>query len=160
MHKVITLSLILFLSSVTWAQKVAVMEGVTTPKAHEFVTYPAPPKLDIDDEMLPPSTDYYIFEHCAVGREEILIQAQAEQERPAVKGAAVKAIPHQYKIKNYRPVRRCKDYIGTNTPIDRRNMRWAAERELYVPNRQGPIEIRMSTPTTPELLVSALIASK
>ncbi len=130
MHKIIILSLILFFSSVTFAQKVQVLSGVTPPKKQEIAIYPTPQKLEIDDEMLPTSTDYYLFEVCVIGQEEILVQAQ--QEKPALRGE--KAGPNQYKIKNYRPVRRCKDYVGTNTPLDKRNMIQTATQELHVPN--------------------------
>ena len=130
MRKIIILSLILFLTPITFAQKVQVLSGVTPPKKHEIAIYPTPQKLEIDDEMLPTSTDYYLFEVCVIGQEEISVQVQ--QEKPALRGE--KAMPPQYKIKNYRPVRRCKDYVGTNTPLDKRNMTQAAARELYVPN--------------------------
>jgi len=144
MRKFIIFSLILFLGSAAWAQKVQVLSGVTPPKRQELAIYPTPDPINIDDEMLPTTTDYYIFEHCAIGKEAIAIQAQ--QQQPAQRGPATKAVkatnPQYYKIKEYRTVRRCKDYIGTNNPLDRRNMMNAALRELHVPNRQT-IEINM-----------------
>ncbi|MBO4708049.1 MAG: hypothetical protein J5594_05810 [Elusimicrobiaceae bacterium] len=140
----ILLPLILFLGPAVFAE-VQVLQGVTPPKKHEIPIYAIPAKLEIDDEMLPTSVDYYIFEHCAIGKEAIAIQAEQHQQ-PAQRGAAAKAprpITNQhYKIRDYRTVRRCKDYVGTNTPLDRRNMMNAALRELYVPNRQT-IEINM-----------------
>ncbi len=136
MRKILLFSLILFLSSVTWAQKVQVLSGVTPPKKQEIAIYKTPTPLNIDDEMLPASTDYYIFQICAIGKEEIKMQVQQVERN-------TKAIPLQsHKIKNYRPIRRCKDYIGTNTPLDKRNMTNAALSEIYVPNRQT-IEINM-----------------
>lgn len=135
MRKILIFSLILFLSPAVFAE-VQVLQGVTPPKKQEIAIYPTPSKLEIDDEMLPTSTDYYLFEICAIGKEEIRVQAQQQVERSA------KAIPQHYKIKDYRPVRRCKDYVGANTPLDKRNMTNAALREIYVPNRQT-IEINM-----------------
>lgn len=143
MKKIIIFSLVLFLNSAIFAE-VHVLQGVTPPKKQELAIYPTPDPINIDDEMLPTTTDYYIFEHCAIGKEAIAIQAQ--QQQPAQRGPAAKAVkatnPQYYKIKDYRTVRRCKDYIGTNTPLDRRNMMNAALRELYVPNRQT-IQINM-----------------
>lgn len=139
MQKILLFSLILFFTSVTWAQKVQVLSGVTPPKKQEIAIYPTPSKLEIDDEMLPTSADYYLFELCAIGQEEIVTPAQ--QQLPAQRDS--KAIPQQsHKIKSYRPVRRCKDYVGANTPLDKRNMMNAALHEIYVPNRRT-IEIRI-----------------
>lgn len=131
MRKIIILSLILFLASVSWAQKVQVLSGVTPPKKQEIAIYPTPSKMDIDDEMLPISTDSYLFEVCKIGTEEILVQAQ--QELPAQRDSKA-AASKQYKIKNYRPVRRCKDYVATNTPFDKRRIMQAAAQEIHVPN--------------------------
>ncbi len=130
MRKTLILSLILFLSSFTWGQKVQVLSGVTPPKKKEIALYPTPSKLEIDDEMLPTSADYYLFEVCVIGQEEIKVPVQ--QQLPAQRNT--KAIPQQYKIKNYRPIRRCKYYEGTNTPLDKRRMMTAAAQEIHVPN--------------------------
>ena len=139
MRKILILSLILFLTSVAGAQKVQVLSGVTPPKKQEIAIYKAYDPLNIDDEMLPTSTDLYIFQICAIGKEETIIPAQPQL--PAQRDS--KAItPQHYKIKDYRPIRRCKDYIGANTPLDKRNMTNAALREIYVPNRHS-IEINM-----------------
>ncbi len=146
MRNILIFSLILFLNTAVFAE-VQVMQGVTPTKKRTIAIYAIPPNLEIDDEMLPTSTDYYILEHCAIGKEAIMIQAQ--QEQPAQRGPATKATravstinPQHYKIKDYRTVRKCKDYIGTNTPIDRRNMMNAALWELQVPNRRT-IEVNM-----------------
>ena len=143
MRKIISFILILFFTPVTWAQKVQVLSGVTPPKKQVTASYLTPSKLEIDDEMLPTSTDYYLFEYCAIGQEEIRVQPQSQpvQQFPAQKGA-IKVSAVQYKLREYRPVRRCKDYVGTNTPLDKRNMMIAASQEIYVPNKQT-IEVRM-----------------
>lgn len=145
MKKTIIFSLILFLSSVTWAQKVQVLSGVTPPKKQEIAIYPTPEKLYVDDEMLPTSADLYLFQLCAIGREEVIIQHQQQQQQPAQRGGGAERIPnisHSHKMKTYRPIRRCKDYVAANTPLDRRQMMNAALSELYVPNRQT-IEVNM-----------------
>ena len=134
------LSVVLFLNSAIMAQ-VQVLQGVTPPRKQEIAIYPTPSKLEIDDEMLPVSVDYYIFQHCAIGKEAISVQSQAQAQQPAQKGAP-KASAVSHKIKTYRPVRKCKDYVGTSSPVDRRNMMNAALRELHVPNRQT-IEVNM-----------------
>ena len=141
MRKILIISLVLFLGSTAWAQKVQVLGGVTQPKKQELAIYPTPDRLNVDDEMLPTSTDLYVFQLCAIGAEIVTVQSQQQQQQPAQRGA--KAItPQSHKISSYRPVRRCKDYVAANTPLDRRNMMNAALSELYVPNRRT-IEVNM-----------------
>ena len=132
MRKIVTLCLILFLVPFIWAQKVQVLSGVTPPKKKEIAIYPTPSKMEIDDEMLPISNSLYLFEVCAIGKEEIKISSQ--QQQPAQRG--VKATNTPNKISRFTPVRRCKDYVGANTQLDKRNIINAAAREIYVPNRQ------------------------
>ena len=132
MRKIIISSLILFLATTAWAQKVQVLSGVTPPKRPEIAIYPTPSKLEIDDEMLPVSNAYYLFEICAIGKEELIISAQ---QQPAQRDSKA-AVNNKYKMSRYQTVKRCKDYVGTKDPIDKRNMLNAALQEIYVPNRQ------------------------
>ena len=88
MRKILIFSLILFLSSVIWAQKVQVLSGVTPPKKQETAIYKTPTPLNIDDEMLPTSIDYYLFEVCRIGQEEVTVTPTPQQERPPQRGAA------------------------------------------------------------------------
>ena len=90
------------------------------------VIYPTPTNISIDDEMLPTTSTLYIFEICAYGRQALMVPAQQQTERGK-----------QYKIKDFRPIRLCKDYVGADTPQDKRNMLNAAMREIQVPNRQS-----------------------
>ena len=93
------------------------------------VIYPTPQNIAIDDEMLPTTSTLYIFELCAYGRQALMVPAQQQVER----GNKVK----NYRIKEYQPVKLCKDYVGADTPQDKRNMLNAAMREIQVPNRQS-----------------------
>ena len=129
MRKIIIFFLVLFINQLAWAD-VSVLKGVTTPKKKEIAIYPTPSKMEIDDEMLPTSNSLYLFEVCAIGKEELIISAQ---QQPAQRGA--KAANTPYKTSRYQPVRKCKNYVGANTPLDKRNMINAAAREIYVPNR-------------------------
>ena len=132
MRKILIFSLILSLSSVTWAQKVQVLTGVTPPKKREIAIYPIPSKLDIDDEMLPTSVDYYRFQICIIGQREVVVQPQ--QQRPPQRGAA-KDVPQQsHKMVKYVPDRQCRYYDGTNTDLDKHRMMAAAAREIHVQN--------------------------
>ena len=136
MRKTILFFLILFTCHLAWAD-VSVLQGVTTPKKKEIAIYPTPSKLEIDDEMLPTSDSLYLFELCAIGKEELIISSQ---QQPAQRGA--KVANNQYKTSRYQPVRKCKNYVGANTPLDKRNMINAAAREIRVPNRHT-IDINM-----------------
>lgn len=100
------------------------------PKNPKPLIYPTPTNIAIDDEMLPTTSTLYVFEICAYGRQANMVLAQQQSARSANK---------EMKIKNYSPVRRCKDYIGADTPQDKRNMLNAAynDRDLQVPNRQS-----------------------
>lgn len=146
MRKILIFFLVLSLTPITWAQKVQVLSGVTPPKKQEMAIYQAYDPLNIDDEMLPTSTDYYRFEVCKIGQEAIAVQVQ--QELPAQRGPAAKAVkaitPQHYKIKEYRPVRKCKYYNKPNTPLSRSEMTWDITHDPYmqVPNGKT-IQINM-----------------
>ena len=133
MQKIITLTLILFLTSITWAQKVQVLSGVTYPpkKVENKILIPAPSNLRIDDEMLPSSAILYVFQVCVIGKQEIWVSP--EQSQPI--GRDSKTAVNSNKIKSYKNITNCRDYIAANTPQDKRNMVYTALRELYVPNR-------------------------
>ena len=134
MYRVLAVILSLFLSPMLWAE-VSVLTSNTPPKQQKQAIYPTPQNLAIDDEVLPTSTNLYVFELCAIGKQAILVQAQQTQQKPAQRGN--KSVKPQYKIRNYTPVRRCKDYIGADTPQDKRNMLNAAMHEIQVPNRES-----------------------
>ena len=101
------------------------------PKDKKPLIYPTPENIAIDDEMLPTSATLYLFEVCAYGKQANMIPAQQQVARNNSK--AVKEMV----IRNYTPVRRCKDYVGADTPQDKRNMLNTAMREIQVPNRES-----------------------
>lgn len=123
--------LALFLSSVLRAE-VSVLSGVEEPKKPKQVIYPTPSVLEIDDEMLPTSSTLYVFEVCMLGKQANLVAAQQKPDQRGTKNQV-----KQYTIRNYTPVRRCKDYVGADTPQDKRNMLNAAMRDIQVPNRES-----------------------
>ena len=98
--------------------------------------YPTPANIAIDDEMLPTTSTLYIFEICALGKQANMVPAQQQSARGNSK--AVSPVK-EMRIKNFTPVRRCKDYVGADTPQDKRNMLNTAynDYELQVPNRNG-----------------------
>ncbi len=133
MRKVL-LSIFLLLNTVLLQAEVSVLGGVEQPQKPKQTIIPAPSILEIDDEMLPTSSALYVFEVCLIGKQANLIQAQAQQKPDQ---RASKNNVKQYTIKNYTPVRRCKDYVGADTLQDKRNMVNAALREISVPNQQS-----------------------
>ena len=98
-------------------------------KTKKTIIYPTPENIAIDDEMLPTSSTLYVFEICAHGKQANMVPAQQQAARGNSK---VK----EMRIKNYTPVQRCKDYVGADTPQDKRNMLNTAMREIQVPNRE------------------------
>ena len=131
MRKITALILALLLSPLLYgAVSVLSVKEDTKPKNKKPLIYPTPENIAIDDEMLPVSATLYIFEVCAYGKQANMVPAQ---QQTAKGNAKVK----EMRIKNYTPVRRCKDYVGADTPQDKRNMINAAMREIQVPNRDN-----------------------
>lgn len=125
--------LICFLfSAVILRAEVGVLSGVEQEKTKKQNIYPAPSILEIDDEMLPTSATLYVFNVCITGKQANMVQAQ---QKPDQRGS--KNNIKQYIIRDYTPVRKCKDYVGADTPQDKRNMVNAALREIQVPNREN-----------------------
>lgn len=131
MRKNLLLIFILFATAMLNAE-VGVLSGVEQPKKTKQNIYPAPSILEIDDEMLPTTSNLYVFEICITGKQANMVQAQQKPNQRDSKNS-----PKQYIIKNYTPVRKCKDYVGADTPQDKRNMMNAALREIQVPNREN-----------------------
>lgn len=131
MRKILLL-IFLLLNTVLLEAEVSVLSGVEQRQKPKQTIIPAPSILEIDDEMLPTSSALYVFEVCLIGKQANLVQAQQKPDQRASKSN----VKH-YTIKNYLPVRKCKDYIGADTPQDKRNMVNAALREIQVPNRES-----------------------
>ena len=131
MRKNLLLIFILFATAMLNAE-VGVLSGVEQPKKPKQNIYPAPSILEIDDEMLPTTSNLYVFEICITGKQANMVQAQQKPNQRDSKNS-----PKQYIIKNYTPIRKCKDYVGADTPQDKRNMMNAALREIQVPNREN-----------------------
>ncbi len=132
MFRILAVILAVFLCPILRAEVSVLTSNDTQVKQQREVIYPTPQNLAIDDEMLPSSSTLYVFEVCAIGKQAILVQSQQAQSQRGNKGAI-----QQYKVKNYTPVRKCKDYIGADTPQDKRNMLNIAMREIQVPNRES-----------------------
>lgn len=131
MRKITAIILALFLCPVLQGSVwVLTSNEPPKPKDQKPLIYPTPSNISIDDEMLPATSELYIFEVCAYGRQPLLVPAH---QQPAQRGTPVS----EYKIRNYKPVHICKDYVGANTPQDKQNMVNAAMRDLQVPNRQS-----------------------
>ena len=135
MFRVLAVILAIFFCPILRAEVSVLTSNNPQVKQQREVIYPTPQNLAIDDEMLPATSILYIFEICAIGKQAILVQSQQAQQAPAQRGN--KGAIQQYKIKNYTPVRKCKDYIGADTPQDKRNMLNTAMREIQVPNRES-----------------------
>ena len=116
--------------------EVSVLEGVEKQKQEKQIILPVPSVLNIDDEMLPATSTLYIFEICALGKQAILVP-QAAQQKPPQRDSKNQA--PKYTIRNYVPVKQCRDYIGADTPQDKRNMLNTALREIQVPNRESMV---------------------